>query len=251
MRLTVTRRQQRRHQPHRAGVCAPNRPPAAAFTANVHQLPAAFDAAGTSDPDGTVASYAWDFGDALRRRRRGGVARLRSGRQLRRRPHRPRQRRRRGNRSRSRSRSPSRRRTLAIAADAFGRTAAQAGALLTPAGSGRPPARGNYSGGLGRRIHDAAHCGRLAPGVLSGVSAPAANVQAKASADKIASGGGMFLGIIGRKAGADEYRAKLKISATGSASLYLTSVVGGTGNHPASRSTPGSRWRQGTSSGCG
>ena len=63
---------------------------------------------------------------------------------------------------------------------------------------------------------------------LSGVSAQTTNIQANVSADKIANGGGMFLGLIGRKVGADEYRAKLKISATGSASLYLTRVVGGT-----------------------
>ena len=40
-----------------------NRPPVAAFTSSVNQLSAAFNATGSSDPDGTVASYAWDFGD--------------------------------------------------------------------------------------------------------------------------------------------------------------------------------------------
>ena len=50
----------------------------------------------------------------------------------------------------------------------------------------------------------------------------------KVSASKIANGGGMFLGVIGRRIGTDEYRAKLKISATGGATLYLTRVAGGT-----------------------
>ncbi|SKB61813.1 hypothetical protein SAMN05660473_01611 [Arthrobacter sp. 49Tsu3.1M3] len=63
---------------------------------------------------------------------------------------------------------------------------------------------------------------------LSGVTAQATDVRVKASTDKVASGGGMFLGIIGRQAGPDEYRAKLKISSSGSASLYLTKLVGGT-----------------------
>ncbi|NEA25941.1 PKD domain-containing protein [Actinomadura bangladeshensis] len=41
----------------------PNAAPQAAFTANCGKLECAFDAAGSSDPDGSIASYAWDFGD--------------------------------------------------------------------------------------------------------------------------------------------------------------------------------------------
>jgi large repetitive protein len=40
-----------------------NRPPVAAFTSSVTNLAASFDGTTSSDPDGTVASYAWDFGD--------------------------------------------------------------------------------------------------------------------------------------------------------------------------------------------
>ena len=47
----------------KAGGVLPNVPPTANFTSTAVGKNATFDGSGSSDSDGTVASYAWDFGD--------------------------------------------------------------------------------------------------------------------------------------------------------------------------------------------
>ena len=40
-----------------------NVPPSASFTSSVNELAVSVDASASTDPDGTITGYAWDFGD--------------------------------------------------------------------------------------------------------------------------------------------------------------------------------------------
>ena len=61
----------------------PNQAPTAAFTSSNVFLAASFDGSGSSDADGSIAGYAWDFGDGSAHGSRGDrVAHLRGGRHL-------------------------------------------------------------------------------------------------------------------------------------------------------------------------
>ena len=48
---------------YKASSASGNRAPTAAFTSNTTNLTSAFDGTGSSDPDGSIASYSWNFGD--------------------------------------------------------------------------------------------------------------------------------------------------------------------------------------------
>ncbi|SEI02395.1 MULTISPECIES: PKD domain-containing protein [unclassified Leifsonia] len=61
--LTVTDNQGSTNTASKQVTVVANQPPVASFTSSVSNLTASFDASASSDPDGTVASYAWDFGD--------------------------------------------------------------------------------------------------------------------------------------------------------------------------------------------
>ena len=51
-------------QAHIQAASGQNQAPTASFTSSVSNLAASFDASASSDPDGSIASYAWNFGDS-------------------------------------------------------------------------------------------------------------------------------------------------------------------------------------------
>ena len=46
-----------------SGLGVPNQPPTALFSATLNNMAVSFNASGSTDPDGSISSYAWDFGD--------------------------------------------------------------------------------------------------------------------------------------------------------------------------------------------
>ncbi|OFI38958.1 hypothetical protein BIU82_16780 [Arthrobacter sp. SW1] len=204
----------------------PNVAPVAAFTSSVSNLTASFNAGGSTDNDGTIAAYAWNFGDA----------------------------------SNGSGQAPSHTYAAAgtyqvtltvtdddgatdavthavtvtdpppaapLAADAFGRAVASGWGSADSGGAwtiGSGAANYNVSGGVGTMLLGTAGASRSA--ALPGAGGPDTDVQVKVSLDKLGDGGGTFLSVTGRRVGSDDYRAKLKIAATGATTLYLTRTSG-------------------------
>lgn len=212
--------------------------PTASFSSSANGLALSVDGRGSVDPDGSVTAYAWDFGDggtatgstASHTYAAGGsyTVRLTVTDNL--------------------GQSGTAERTVTVdpavagplAADSFGRTvsggwgSADTGGAWTVSGS---TAAYGVSEGTGSMTLGSAGVSRAA--YLSGATTAGADLRVKVTADKVANGGGMFLGAIGRKVGSDEYRAKLKINANGSANLYITRLVGGTESTLQTATVPG------------
>ncbi|NYD79162.1 PKD domain-containing protein [Arthrobacter cupressi] len=205
----------------------PNQPPVAAFTSTVTNLAVAFNGSGSNDPDGTIASYAWTFGD-------GGTAGTVSP-------------------NHSYAAAGTYPVTLTVtdddgdtgtltqdvtvteppadtilAADDFGRTAtgawgsADTGGAWTIAGGNSNFAVNNGSGAM-----TVGTAGQSRSALLNSVTTADVDARVEVSADKVANGGGYFASLLGRHVGSNDYRAKVKVASTGAVSLYLTRVVGG------------------------
>ena len=63
MQLTVTDNEGATNSVTQPVTVAANQSPNAAFTWSANNLVVSFNGTTSSDPDGTIASYAWDFGD--------------------------------------------------------------------------------------------------------------------------------------------------------------------------------------------
>ncbi|GAA1627016.1 PKD domain-containing protein [Georgenia ruanii] len=233
---------------HAVTVTAPqpgNVAPTAAFTSTAADLAASFDAAGSSDPDGTIASYAWDFGDgatgtgvtASHTYAAAGTYTVRltvtdnvgaTG-------------------------TVSHAVTVTappgeapLAADAFGRTVARGWGSADTGGPWSASGTGavlDVADGVGRLTAPAA--GRTSGAYLTGVSQTSGLTQVQVSLDKIADGGGSYVSVLGRRVNGQDYRLQARVLSNGTVTAelmrYTTSEVrlGNAVTVPGVRFAPG------------
>jgi PKD repeat protein len=205
----------------------PNQPPTAAVTANVSGLTAVLDGSGSSDSDGTVAAYAWDFGDGTTGT---GV-------------------------------SPSHTYTadgtyqvtltvtdddggtgttttpvtvaapttgVTVAADGFERTVASGWGSADIGGAWALAASGStlsVASGNGRA---SIPVGRTVTAKLTAVQNQDTDLTTQVWSDDAITGGGVFVSPIVRSSTGGDYRARVKLLATGAVQTSLTVVVGAT-----------------------
>lgn len=213
---------------HPVTVAAANVNPVAAFTSSVNFLQVSLNGSSSTDSDGTVASYDWDFGDGTAH---GTGATLNhtyaaagtyqvvltvtdnSG----------------GTASVTQDVTPEAAPAGVLAQDDFGRTVT--GGLGSADVGGAWTLNGvaslySVSGGQAGITLTKAGAG---PGAyLNSVSSSRADSVVRFSLDKIANGGGSYVYLLGRSvSGAGDYRAKVKVAADGTLTLYTTRILGG------------------------
>jgi PKD repeat protein len=215
-------------------VTAPNQKPTAAFTSSATGLSVAFDGTSSSDPDGSIASYAWDFGNGDSSTaakpfttyaaagtysvkltvtdNRGATDTL--------------------TRSVTVNSAPP-----PLAADDFGRSVASGWGTSTTGGPWSTSSGLSVAGGTGQMLFSAK--GQTRTTALSSVSAENVNATVSFALDKVVDGGGYHFNYLVRRASDGDYRAKVRVLSTGAVSVSLAKYVGTTETVLASRTVSG------------
>lgn len=203
-----------------------NQSPSASFTTSVSGLTLSVNGSASSDPEGSISSYIWSFGD-------GGTAA--------------------GSSAQHTFASAGAYTVTLTVTDNDGATDSETaqvtvgqnpGAVLASDGFARSVASGWGNADIGgtwslggssvssfsvasgtARIN--LEPGRGPSAYLGGVTTLESDVQVKVSLDKVGNGGGTYVGIIGRSVGTSEYRTKIKIDAAGVVTIRLIRLAGG------------------------
>ncbi|MCK2035589.1 PKD domain-containing protein [Microbacterium sp. SSW1-49] len=241
VRLTVTDNRGGTHSVTQDVVITQNAAPTAAFTSAVTDLSAAFDGSGSSDPDGAIASYAWDFGDsttgtgATATHAYAAAGTYTVTLEVK------------DNRGASATTTAQVTVTAPAvwATDTFDRTATNGWGNSGTSGSwtmlpGTTTALSKFSvaDGVGKVTLSA---GNNYTAVLAG-STPSANTEERYTVafNQPSTGGGYYFSAIGRQIdSANDYRAKFRVAANGTVALWLTKTVAGTETVLASTTVSG------------
>jgi len=223
------------------GAPAPNQAPTASFTVGGSGTTATFDATASSDPDGSIASYAWSFGDG-----ETGTGATTSHTY----PAQDASYQVTLTVTDNRGATHSVTRTVTVTApqpggdvarDTFGRSVtggwgtADAGGTWTVSGGSAAPF--SVSGGAGR-VSLPAGAGREA--TLSGSSVRESDLTFDYTLEKSATGGGTFIEPIVRSIdGSNSYRAKILTRADNTVRVDLVRIAGGTSATLGSVTAPG------------
>jgi len=204
---------------------AANQPPTAVFTSSVTDLSASFSAASSTDADGTIASYAWDFGDGttgtgasaqhsyavagtfpitLTVTDDDGATDSATG-------------------------------SVTVAPPATGTTFAEDTYTRTvTSGWGTADKGGSWTGGS-TTASVGSGSGRVSLGAgatatmrLSTVSSPDSDVRDRVWLESMPTGGGAYLSTIVRGTAGGDYRTKVRVTSTGALQVQLFKVVGAT-----------------------
>ena len=201
-----------------------DQPPVAAFSGSCIQLVCSVDAGTSSDPDGTIDGYTWDWGDGATSStatashafgtagaknvtlmvtdnlgRTGSVSKTLT------------------------ASSPS---GQPFAADSFGRTRLTGWGPADVGGTWTVSSTPNSSvgGGTGALV---VGLGQTNTAMLPAVSSSDSDLQTTFSVDKVPTGNGVYLSIIGRHTGTNlEYSARVMVRSDGQLGLLLTSLAG-------------------------
>lgn len=223
VRLTVTDDKGGTGSVTQSVTVVPNRAPTAAITASTADLTASFSGTGSNDPDGTIASYAWNFGDGT-----GG-----SGATV----------------EHAYAAGGTYTVTLTVTDDDGATGTATRSVTVVPPAAGSTLAKDTYSrtvssgwgsadsgggwtggsttasvsGGSGRVSLPA---GATATLRLPAVSSPDSDVTNRAWLEAMPTGGGAYLSTITRATAGGDYRSKVRVTATGAVQVQLFKVVG-------------------------
>lgn len=220
---------------------APNQAPTASFTSSTTDLTAALDGTGSTDADGTVASYAWDFGDGAtgsgatpsHAYAAAGTYTVTLT----------------VTDNRGATDSVAKQVTvtapLVWAKDSFERTATNGwgtsevgGAWTMNPGTATALSKFSVAGGVGKVT--------LSAGNSYTASLPGATLSTNTeerftvAVNQPSTGGGYYFSAIGRQIdNLNDYRAKFRVASTGAVALWLTRTIGGTETVLTSITIPG------------